>query len=172
MVHVFSIKSDSLQPYGLCSPNSSVRGILQARTLEWVTIFFSRGSSRPREQTGVSSNSFLGRWILLRLNQVGSPLVPWPGIKLMPPELGVQSFNQGVPGKSHGYKEPLMPERKTCGRNLEYLQQNYLNQSKDLQSRKVTVTIRYWHLEDVLHTTLLRWSLTNPFSSNIIAVGL
>ena len=38
-----------------CSlPGSSVHGILQARTLEWVAIPFSRGSSRPRNQTWVS----------------------------------------------------------------------------------------------------------------------
>ena len=38
-----------------CSPpGSSVRGILQARILEWVAISFSRGSSRPRDQTHVS----------------------------------------------------------------------------------------------------------------------
>ena len=38
-----------------CSlPNSSVRGILQARILEQVAIPFSRGSSRPRNQTQVS----------------------------------------------------------------------------------------------------------------------
>ena len=29
--------------------DSSVRGILQARILEWVAISFSRGSSQPRE---------------------------------------------------------------------------------------------------------------------------
>ena len=35
-----------------CSlPGSSVQGILQARTLEWVAISFSRGSSWPRDQT-------------------------------------------------------------------------------------------------------------------------
>ena len=40
----------------VCSlPGSSVRGILQARLLEWVAIPFSRGSSRPRDQTQVSS---------------------------------------------------------------------------------------------------------------------
>ena len=33
---------------------SSVHGILQARILEWVSISFSRGSSRPRDQTQVS----------------------------------------------------------------------------------------------------------------------
>ena len=35
-------------------PGFSVHGILQARILEWVTISFSRGSSRPRDQTWVS----------------------------------------------------------------------------------------------------------------------
>ena len=33
---------------------SSVHGISQARILEWVAISFSMGSSRPRDQTGVS----------------------------------------------------------------------------------------------------------------------
>ena len=33
---------------------SSVHGILQARTLEWVAIPFSRGSSQPRDRTWVS----------------------------------------------------------------------------------------------------------------------
>ena len=38
-----------------CSlPGSSVRGILQARVLEWVAIPFSRGSSLPRDWTQVS----------------------------------------------------------------------------------------------------------------------
>ena len=38
-----------------CSlPGSSVYGIFQARVLEWVAIFFSRGSSWPRVQTQVS----------------------------------------------------------------------------------------------------------------------
>ena len=45
-----------------CSwPGSSVRGILQARILEWVPVSFSRGSSRPRDGTCVSC---FGRWIL------------------------------------------------------------------------------------------------------------
>ena len=38
-----------------CSPpGSSVHGILQARILEWVAIFFSRGSSWPRDWTQIS----------------------------------------------------------------------------------------------------------------------
>ena len=35
-------------------PGSSVHGISQARIPKWVVIFFSRGSSRPRDRTWVS----------------------------------------------------------------------------------------------------------------------
>ena len=38
-----------------CSlPGSSIRGIFQARILEWVAIYFSRGTSRPRDRTRIS----------------------------------------------------------------------------------------------------------------------
>ena len=38
-----------------CSlPGASVRGILQARTLEWVAISYARESSRPRVRTSIS----------------------------------------------------------------------------------------------------------------------
>ena len=46
------------------SPGSSVHGIFQARTLEQVAISYSRGSSRPRDQTCVSCASCIGRRIL------------------------------------------------------------------------------------------------------------
>ena len=35
-------------------PGSSVHGVLQARILEWVAIFSSRGSSWPRDRTSLS----------------------------------------------------------------------------------------------------------------------
>ena len=35
-------------------PGSSVHGIFQARTLEWIAISFSSGSSWPRDQIWVS----------------------------------------------------------------------------------------------------------------------
>ena len=45
-----------------CSPpSSSVHGILQARILEWITIFCSRGSYWPQAQTCISC---IGRQIL------------------------------------------------------------------------------------------------------------
>ena len=41
-------------PMDSSPPGSSVHGVLQARILEWVAIFFSRGSFQPRDQTWVS----------------------------------------------------------------------------------------------------------------------
>ena len=48
------VVSDSLWPHGHNLLGSSVHGIFQARVLEWVAIFFSRGSSWPRDWTWVS----------------------------------------------------------------------------------------------------------------------
>ena len=54
------VKVKSLSRVQLCDPvdcsppGSSVHGILQARTLEWVAMPFSRGSSQPRDRTQVS----------------------------------------------------------------------------------------------------------------------
>ena len=45
-------------------PGSSVYAILQARILEWVAIFSSWGSSRPRGQTHIPCVSCIGKWIL------------------------------------------------------------------------------------------------------------
>ena len=48
-----------------CSlPGSSVHGILHARTLEWVAMPSSRGSSGPRDWTRISYISCTGRWLL------------------------------------------------------------------------------------------------------------
>ena len=53
----------------LCNPidcrpqGSSVRGISQARVLEWVATSSFRGSSRPWGQTHVSRVPCVGRWI-------------------------------------------------------------------------------------------------------------
>ena len=41
-------------PMGCSPPGPSVHGSLQARTLEWVAILSSRGSSRPRDWTCVA----------------------------------------------------------------------------------------------------------------------
>ena len=57
-------------PWTVCSPPGfSVHGIFQARIIEWVSISFSRGSSRPRDRTHISC---IGRGILLLLSHLGS----------------------------------------------------------------------------------------------------
>ena len=55
LIHRLKVKSLThvlCHPVGC--PGSPVHGILQARILEWVAIFFSRGSPRPRDRTQVS----------------------------------------------------------------------------------------------------------------------
>ena len=48
-----------------CSlPGSSVHGIIPTRILEWIAIFSSTGSSRPRDPTYNSCSSCTGRQIL------------------------------------------------------------------------------------------------------------
>ena len=51
-------------------PGSSVHGILQARTLEGVAISFSRGSSWPRNRTGVSyiAGRFFTGWAMTEMS--------------------------------------------------------------------------------------------------------
>ena len=54
------------EPMDCSPPGSSVRGIFQARILEWVAISSSRGSFPPRDQTPIFWVSCIGRWILYR----------------------------------------------------------------------------------------------------------
>ena len=83
-------------PMDYSPPGSSVHGVLQARTLEWVAISFSRGSSLPRDQAWVSciagrfltteppgkpfrqclaGDSYLGTWLQSRLSTLRSHLL-------------------------------------------------------------------------------------------------
>ena len=62
----------------LCDPMGyTVRGILQARILEWVAFPFSRGSSQPRDQTQVSriTGGFFTRWATREALPLGSYLL-------------------------------------------------------------------------------------------------
>ena len=69
---VCSVVSSSLGPHGLQPGRFSVSEIFQARVLTWVAISYSRGSSRPRDQTCVSWISCVGRQILYQPCHLGS----------------------------------------------------------------------------------------------------
>ena len=51
-------------PMDYSLPDSSVRGILQARILEWVAVSSSRWSFQPRDQTQFSCVSWFYKWIV------------------------------------------------------------------------------------------------------------
>ena len=61
-------------PMDYSLPGSSVCEILQARTLEWVVIPFSRGPSQPRDQTQVSciAGRFFTIWAMKQVNLVSA----------------------------------------------------------------------------------------------------
>ena len=65
-------------PMDCSPPGSSVHGILQARTLEWVAMPFSRGSSQPRDWTSVSTSPALlgggAKCNLVEVERLGSAL--------------------------------------------------------------------------------------------------
>ena len=64
-----SVMSYSCDPMDYSLPGSSVHGNFQARILEWFAISFFRGSSWPRDPTGVSCTA----GIFYRLSYQGSP---------------------------------------------------------------------------------------------------
>ena len=64
------VVSDSYNPMDYSPPASSVHGILQARILEWVAMFSSGGSSRPRDRT---PGLLHRRQFLYQLNHQESP---------------------------------------------------------------------------------------------------
>ena len=65
LVKVYSVSVTQLcDPMDCSLPGSLVHGILQVRILEWAAMSSSRGSSRPRDRTGVSRISGIGRCIL------------------------------------------------------------------------------------------------------------
>ena len=66
-------------------PGFSVRGILQARTREWVAVPSSKGSSQPRAQMHISYVSCVGGQFLKVVGFISSPGdLPDPGIKPVP----------------------------------------------------------------------------------------
>ena len=57
-------------PMDCSPPGFFVRGIFQVRTLEWVAISFSRGSSQPRDQTGKPLQGFFAHvfiWLVFMI---------------------------------------------------------------------------------------------------------
>ena len=75
-------------PINCSPPGSSVRGILQARMLEWVAMPFSRGPSRLRDRTQVSC-----------IAGIFFTVEP-PGNQPVFPVLEVRFLTTGPPGKS------------------------------------------------------------------------
>ena len=92
---------------------SSVHGILQARTLEWVGRLSSRGSSPSRDQTHVSYVSCIGRWVLCHechTWEAKTPLKSESEVAQLCPTL-CDPMDCTLPGSSlHGILQARVPE--------------------------------------------------------------
>ena len=123
-------------------PGSSVHGILQARTLEWVAIPFSRGSSWPRDQTHTSC---IDRWFHTT-EPPGKPELVFPWIVF--PWISVLKSQPLVPQNVAicGAIEPFKRERSYNGRFqgsptpvwLVSLSEDLWNQEAAVESRRET----------------------------------
>ena len=69
----YFIRVQLCDPRDCSLPGSSVHGIPYARILERLAICYSRGSSRPRDQTHVSCISCSGRQVLFTTVPPGKP---------------------------------------------------------------------------------------------------
>ena len=70
------------EPMDCSLPASSIQGILQAKILEWVAFFCSRGSSWPRDWTWVS-------WIAGRFYPIWATRKQWAFVVTRVEELGL-----------------------------------------------------------------------------------
>ena len=64
-------------------PGSFVHRILQTRRLEWVAMPSSRGSSRDRDRTPISSISCIGRQVRYHQHHLGTPLSTYPKCQIL-----------------------------------------------------------------------------------------
>ena len=102
----------------LCNPmdcsltGSSVHGIFQARILEWGAISFSRGSSRPRDQTWVSCivGSRFTIWATREVQVMSSSL--WPH--------GLQHARLPCPSPSPGTCSNSCPLSQWCHPTISF----------------------------------------------------
>ena len=67
-------------PRDCCLPDSSVHGILQGRIPGWVAIYFSRGSSPPRDRTCLMSPALAGGFFPTSATWEARDLVQLPPI--------------------------------------------------------------------------------------------
>ena len=114
-----------------CSQSGSyVQGIIQARTLAWVVIPFSRGSSWPRDQTQVSYtvDRFFPVWATrqssVKENEIMPFVATWMDLKITLSELSQTEKNKYI---------------ITCMQNLKMIQINiFTKQTQIHRHRKQT----------------------------------
>ena len=104
-----SVVSDSVWPYGCGPPGSSVNGDSPGKNIGAVVIPFSRGSSRPKDKTQVSSiaGRFFTVWAIRKVNGI---LFSLKGTEILTHATTRVTFKDIMPDKinhSHTYTKIL-----------------------------------------------------------------
>ena len=126
-------------PVDWSPPVSSVQGNVQARTLEWVALSYSGGSSRPRDRTCISC--FAG--ILLTAEPPGTLCANshtgnnyWSHPEQAPPNSGI-SASLSI---KHAVKGELQPQRSLQALPVQEPETVVLRQSCQLPTHLVAIT--------------------------------
>ena len=106
-------------------PDSSVHRVSQARTLEWVAIFSSKGSFQPRDQTWVFHISCSGMRTHYHWATWEAPIFCW----------GLSNFEQHIP---HGFNT-----LRAWGQQLENYQSK---QRSDLGKHNMKMNLTAEHI--------------------------
>ena len=150
--------SNTFEPIDCSPPRSSVHGISQARILEWVAIFLSRQSSKPRNWTQVCCISGIllhCRWILYQLSYEGSP-----GSHSVQIRCSVISKSMWPHGLQHARPPCPSPTPRACSNSCPLSWWCHLTISHPLLSPSLPV----FPNESVLH---IRWPKYWHFSFSI-----
>ena len=159
----------------LCNPidcipsGSSVHGILQTRTLKWVAIPFSRGSSQPRDQTQVShiAGRFITVWATRNESVIPTGHPWWQGLGGEPNKRQSLLFSRAVVRSKSFQSKFSFPQwtHRLCGRLYLcswwlFLEQGlqHLAFSFSVSSLSVTWTVVYKYT--FIHSRNMHWVAT------------
>ena len=154
-----SVISDSLRPHGPRLLGSSVHGILQARTLQWVNIPFSRASSQP----GIEPSS---------------PVLQADCLPSEPPR---NPYNQGERGrreeerKKGGREERRQKEERILRTQIMHLQRlaslKFIGQAGRLVIQVSYIAVLSLKAENLGRISMLQFGGRIPFFKNSVQLS-
>ena len=149
-------------PLDSSPPGSSVHRILQVRTLEWIAVSSSTGSSPPRDQTLISCISCIGRRILYHW-ATREAIYRWLGV--------LSSLVTGLNGEEHAglFSIPRVPSSARLSSELGTREEEKMTATKSLYCWTPVNPLslssgdcREWHSLFVMYCVFSVYWVTSP----------